>query len=330
MDPAAEREEEDIDNHDDGGEKETQDIHKSLDFREFSTLTTPDPSWQKTFRLRASSMMTKDALRNWPQSEENDQISSNFANQRGPSVGSVQSLCGQTMEELVDTVLRDSYHDPEAITASRLLSDLTSKLRDKVFWLADANQRSSSRTLIYWLKIAFDGDLFVDLSSLTHFASDLLVKAASNAMVGSMVKSVDLSHLSQLSEQGLDMLINEKCGLETLYIMMMPQISPKCVALLWAKNMAFKKLYHTDLFKLPSMQAYRYSALTKGLESPCMTDIRNPIKGILFVRVRSQEYQGLRKADGMTVDLQPSELGYSSPQTDDHMSLLFSQSTTCF
>ena len=32
--------------------------------------------------------------------------------------------------------------------------------------------------------------------------------------------------------------------------------------------MAFKELYHTDLFKLPLLQAHRYSAVIEGLESP--------------------------------------------------------------
>ncbi|KAL8981080.1 MAG: hypothetical protein Q9205_004027 [Flavoplaca limonia] len=92
LDPA-EREKEDIDNDGDDKGKETHDAHKSLDSKEFSTLTTPIHFGKEIFWLRTYSMMTKDALRNWLQSEENGEISSNFADQRGSLVGSVRSLC---------------------------------------------------------------------------------------------------------------------------------------------------------------------------------------------------------------------------------------------
>lgn len=88
----------------------------------------------------------------------------------------MESLRGQTVEQLIDTALKDLDHDPRAITEARVLPDFCSEAERKDL----LNSRRGSATLIAYLplaQIAFDGESFMDLSSLTHIASNLLREA---------------------------------------------------------------------------------------------------------------------------------------------------------
>ncbi|KAI4267736.1 MAG: hypothetical protein L6R38_008118 [Xanthoria sp. 2 TBL-2021] len=267
-------------------------------------------------------MITKDILRNWLNPTAGDDKSLDHDEQQAQLVGTKQSLREQTMEQLIDTLLRDPDHDPDAMAEARHLPDFASKLRNKISSLAAANELPSSPALVRCLGIAFDGQTAVDLSSMTQITPGLLVEAISSLLESGIVKSLDLSHLRQLSEKDLEGIVRTKSGLETLYILQMPQISLLCVGSLWAKNTAFKEIYHTDLFGRPLNLTHRYSNLVVGLQSPCITDTRNPIKNILFARVLSKMYNGepnLRKDDGITVDWQRSELGLSGSHEENHM-----------
>lgn len=318
-------EDEDEDEHSEVGEEEEEDQEEATDqfkIEDYTTLIPPEYLSLPRYRLEKNRMITKDILRNWLNSTAGDDKSLDHDEQQAQLVGTKQSLREQTMEQLVDTLLRDPDHDPDAIAEARHLPDFALKLRNKISSLAAAHELPSSPALVRCLGIAFDGQTEIDLSSMTQITPSLLVEAISSLLESGIVKSLDLSHLRQLSEKDLEGIVHTKPGLETLYILQMPQISLQCVGSLWAKNTAFKEIYHTDLFGRPLNLSHRYSNLVVGLQSPIISDTRNPIKNILFARVLSKMYNGepnLRKDDGITVDWQRSELGLSGSHEVNHM-----------
>ena len=221
-----------------------------------------------------------------------------------------------------NTLLGDPDHNPDAMVEARQFPDFALKLRNKIFSLAETEELASSPSLVGCLEIAFEGETLVDLSPLTHVSSKILVEAACTLLKSRKVRSLDLSHLSQLSGKNLESIISTASGLETLYILEIPQISLQCVSSLWTKNTAFRNIYHTHIFHCLKHPSPDYSSLVTGLQSPCITDTRNPIKNILFARVYSQYYSGepnLRKADGITVDWQRSSLSHSPFDDEKHM-----------
>ena len=273
-------------------------------------------------QLEKYKLMTKASLRSWLDPNVEGQYNLDRVEEQGQSVGTKQSLREQTMELLINTLLGDADHNPDAMAEARQFPDFALKLRNKIFSLAETKELPSSPALIRCLEIAFEWESLVDLSPLTHVSSKILVEAACILLKSGTVKSLDLSHLSQLSGKNVESIVSTASGLETLYILQMRQISLQCVSSLWTKNTAFKNIYHTDLFHRPMNPSPDYSSLLAGLQSPCITNTRNPIKNILVARVFSQGYHGepnLRKADGITVDWQRSSLCHSPFDDVNHM-----------
>ncbi|KAL8724571.1 MAG: hypothetical protein Q9166_007881 [cf. Caloplaca sp. 2 TL-2023] len=263
-----------------------------------------------------------------------------------------------TTDQLLDTALRDPNYDLSTLTEVQQLSSFASELRRKMYTLAEPNEPPSSPSLVGCLELAFDNKSAVDLSPLSSVNAELVVEAASRPaaiisppgssflyqavciiagalhQLGSvlatcsgllksgLVRILDLSHLQQLSEKDLKNILNIESGLQTLYILKMPQISLECIVQLWSPNSAFKEIHHTELYRRPLAEKHRYSELMPMLKSPPVTDTRNTIKNILWARVLTGDWikePNLRKADGVKADRQRSKLAETSLDNRDMM-----------
>ena len=313
-------EDEDIEEEEESDEDQEQTTCQPKTEADATVVPTLDTRPQN--QLEKYKLMTKASLRCWLDPNVEGQYNLDHVEEQGQSVRTKQSLREQTMELLINTLLGDPDHHPDAIAEARQFPDFALKLRNNIFSLAETKELPSSPALVRCLEIAFEGETLVDLSPLTHVSSKILVEAACTLLKSGTVKSLDLSHLSQLSGKNVESIVSAASGLETLYILQMQQISLQCVSSLWTKNTAFKNIYHTDLFHRPMNPSPDHSSLLAGLQSPCIIDTRNPIKNILFARVFSQGYHGepnLRKADGITVDWQHSSLCHSPFDDANHM-----------
>ncbi|KAL8955723.1 MAG: hypothetical protein Q9183_006542, partial [Haloplaca sp. 2 TL-2023] len=268
--------------------------------------------------LENLNMIRKKSLRNWLEGLDllNTSIEESFEQcaQDGPR--SHRSLRKQTLEQLCSIILRESDYDPAVLAEVRQLPDFAQNLRNKICSLAEANELGSLP------EIAFEGEPVVDLSRLTNVKSELLLETATSLLKGGKVRSLDLSHLRQLSEKDLTSIINIESGLETLYILNMPHISLQSVSSFWSQCPSLNNIYHTELFKRPFYKIC-YSDLLSELKSPPI-DSRNPIRHILFARLLSQSnrgYANLRKQDGVTVDWQRAKLATDLHDPSDHICL---------
>ncbi len=316
-------EDEDVEEKEESDEDQEQTTYQSKAEADTTVLSLLDTQPQN--QLQKYKMITKASLRSWLNPNVEGQYSLNHDEKQGQSVGTKQTLREQTMELLINTLLGDPDHNPDAITEARQFPDFALKLRNKIFSLAETKELPSSPALVRCLEIAFEGEILVDLSPLIHVSPKILVEAACTLVKSGTVRSLNLSHLSQLSEKNLEDIVSTASGLSTLYILHMRQISLQCVSSLWTKNTAFRNIYHIGLFHCPMNPSPDHSSLLAGLQSPCITDTRNPIKNILFARIFSEKYSGepnLRKADGIIVDWQRSSLSYSP--IDDENDMFFS------
>ncbi|KAI4101025.1 MAG: hypothetical protein LQ339_005253 [Xanthoria mediterranea] len=321
MDPDEDSDEdEDVEEEDESDEDQEQTTCQPKIEADATVLSVLDTRPQD--QLEKYRMISKAVLRSWLDPNVEGQYNLDHGEEQGQSVRTKQSLREQTMELLINTLLGDPDHNPDAMAEARQFRHFALKLRNNIFSLAETKELPSSPALVRCLEIAFQGETFVDLSPLTHVSSKILVEAACTLRKSETVRSLDLSHLSQLSGNNLESIVCTASGLETLYILAMRQISFQCVTSLWTKNTTFKNIYHTEVFHHPLNPSPDYSSLLAGLQSPCITDTRNPIKNILFARVLSQKHSGepnLRKADGITVDWQRSSLSHSPIDDENHM-----------
>lgn len=215
------------------------------------------------------------------------------------------SLRDQTMDQLINTALEDPDFDPSSTAVAQQLSDFIPKYRSKLLSLGEKNELPSLSALTSRIELAFAGETVVDLSPFSNLPAEHLVKAASNLLRSGQVKSLDLSHLQQLSENDLTDILGAASRLETLYLLEMPQISLRYVASLWNRSeLGIEDIYHTELLGRPLIEKPTFSKLMATLQSPLVTDAKNPIKHILWARINTGETMapGIRKADSLEID----------------------------
>ncbi|KAL8722080.1 MAG: hypothetical protein Q9225_001367 [Loekoesia sp. 1 TL-2023] len=215
------------------------------------------------------------------------------------------SLRDQTMDQLINTALEDPDFDLSSTAVAQQLSDFIPKYRRKLLSLTEKNELPSLSALDSRIELAFAGETVVDLSPFSNLPAEHLVKAASNLLQSGQVKSLDLSHLQQLSENDLTGIFGAESGLETLYLLEMPQISLRYVASMWNRpESGIKDIYHTELLRRPLVEKPTFSKFKATLQSPLVTDAKNPVKHILWARVITGKTRApnVRKADSFKID----------------------------
>ncbi|KAL8791509.1 MAG: hypothetical protein Q9213_000126 [Squamulea squamosa] len=284
-----------------------------------SYVIPPDLEW-RVQQFDSVDLISPETLRNWlnSTSEDNDGSWQEHRQLRA----SKQSLRDQAMDQLINTALNDPSYDLSALEEAQQLPGFAAHLRTKMLSLGQANELPSTPNLVHCFEMAFNGEQFIDLSPFSNMTTEQLVDVASKLLRSDTVKALNLSHLRQISEHDLMDILCIECHLETLYVMEMSQISLTCLTQLWSQNPALKDIYHTELFRLPLTEEYRYSDLMSMVQSPSITNIRNPVKNIMFVRVLvngSMKELKLRKADGVTIDWQRSKLAGTGGKYDNSM-----------
>lgn len=216
------------------------------------------------------------------------------------------SLRDQAMDQFIDALLEDSESAIESAAEARLLSDFAPKLRTKLLSLADEEKLPSSATaVVRCIEMAFALETTVDLSSFLKLPAEHLVEAAMHLVGNERVRSLDLSHLKQLSEEDVTAIVKAGSALETLYLLEMPQISPQVVASLWNRpDSNLNTIYHTELLRRPVQEHPTLSKLQTAIQSPLIVDRKNPVKNILMARVFKGDYipSETRKSDGIRID----------------------------
>ncbi|KAL8767927.1 MAG: hypothetical protein Q9209_005715 [Squamulea sp. 1 TL-2023] len=267
-----------------------------------------------TQQFESQRMIQAESLRNWLNQDTDHNV--NPLSEEAMTAYPKLALRDQAMDALLETALKDPDYDPSNLAEAQLLPDFVSKLRNKMLSLAKADKLPTSPNIVHYLEIAFGEEVNVDLSPFTNSPAEHLVEAALVLLKSGVVKSLDLSHLGNLTQTHVED-INLESGLEILYLLDMPQISLSCVASLWSQNSALKDIYHTELFCRPLVKKFRYSRLLSLLQNPSISDTQNPIKNILWARVLAGERVGKHnfKADGVKVDWQRLE---HAPSVLDH------------
>ena len=208
---------------------------------------------------------------------------------------------------LTATVKEPDFDFSLLAEAEQLLSFMP-RVRSTLAAFAENGKLPSSATTARYLEFAFVGEETVDLSAFGNLASMHLVEATSKILDRGNVKSLDLSHLRQLSETDLKKVLGRESGsrIETLYLLEMPQISLEFVSSSFRRpGSRLKDIYHTELLRRPFAETHKYSTLTKTIQCPSFTatSSQGSIKQILWARVVDMPGQRiLRKADGVTID----------------------------
>ena len=189
-----------------------------------------------------------------------------------PRVSDTTILRDSAMNKLLDSLLRESNYDTAILTEAQQLPDFLSKLRGKLVYLAMANELPSSSGIAKFIVHSFSDETSVDLSMFRGMATEHLIEIISNLLGQGKVKSLDLSHLHQLSQADLEKALGDALCLETLYLMNMPQISMECAASIWNRPKSrLTNVYHTELLSRALSEkgtGQPYDDLLLNLKSP--------------------------------------------------------------
>lgn len=190
-------EDEDVEEEEESYEDQEQTTYQPKAEADTTVLSVLDTQPQN--QLQKYRMITKASLRSWLDPNVEGEYNVDHDEEQGQSVGTKQTLREQTMELLINTLRGDPDHNPDAMAEARQFPDFALKLRNKIFSLAETKELHSSPALVSCLEIAFEGETLVDLSPLIHVLPKILVEAACTLLKRGTVRSLDLSHLSQLS-----------------------------------------------------------------------------------------------------------------------------------
>ncbi|KAL8731703.1 MAG: hypothetical protein Q9181_004214 [Wetmoreana brouardii] len=220
-----------------------------------------------------------------------------------------RSLGDTAMDKVTTAVLKEPIFDIGIFADVQHLPDFKTKLRSKLMSKAQDRELPSSPVAVGCMEVAFSGESHVDLSVFGTLTVQCLVEVASKILKGGNVKSLDLSHLRQLSEANVTRLLHGASRLESLYLLEMPQISLESIESITKEPASCPaEIYHTEILRRPFIQEnHTYSKLMSSIKSPSIKSGRNsPVKNILWARVlegfgRTQTFCP-RKADGITID----------------------------
>lgn len=216
----------------------------------------------------------------------------------------LSSLRHNAIDQTIDSIVKDQDPSFSSLAEAQQLPGFTRGLRSKLIALAEADELPSSPAIARILEAAFAGEAVVDLSRFRSLPAEHIVEVASKLLNGSTVRSLDLSHLHQLSEADLTQILAIDSRLETLYLLEMPQISIESLnAILSKSNLHLRDIYHTELLRRPMAESHKYSTLMTNIQSPPLNlSQASPIKHLLWARVSQTTEPNLRKSDGVAID----------------------------
>lgn len=230
------------------------------------------------------------------------------------------SLRDSAIDQAIDSIMRDGDPDLSTIAEAQKLPDFTPRLRSKLKSFAEADELPSSPAMATILEAAFTDEAVVDFSPFRSLAAEHIVEAATKLLKNKAIRSLDLSHLHQLSEADLTKTLAVESRLETLYLLEMPQITLECLnTLLSNPNLPLKNIYHTSLLRCSLDDRLKYSTLTTNILSPPFAPSHtNPIKHLLWARVlQTGAKPNLRKSDGVTIDWPRAQPATDLNDTED-------------
>jgi len=230
------------------------------------------------------------------------------------------SLRDSAIDQAIDSIMKDGDPDLSTIAEAQKLPDFTPRLRSKLKSLAEADELFSSPAIARILEAAFAGEAVVDLSPFRSLAAKHIVEAAMTLLKDKAIRSLDLSHLHQLSESDLTKTLAVESRLETLYLLEMPQITLACLnTILSNPHLSLQNIYHTTLLRRPLGDRLKYSTLTTNILSPPFHSSHpNPIKHLLWARVlQTDATPNLRKSDGVTIDWPRAQPATDLNDTED-------------
>ncbi|KAL8916578.1 MAG: hypothetical protein Q9172_006243 [Xanthocarpia lactea] len=256
-------------------------------------------------RFAPYQLMNEEALKSvW--SEEVDGLKDPLEHDRSHHT-QVASLRNIAMDQVIRTVLKAPILDKDVVGYAHQLPDFKPRLRSKLLFMAQDGELPSSAVTVSYMEFAFWSESHVDLSIFSNLTAQCLVEAACKILKDGNVKSLDLSHLRQLSEADMTKILDVAAHLDSLYLLEMTQISLKFLESTWNEPEPFTtNIYHTETLRRPfTEENHTYSKLVPSIKSP---DIKvgqnNPVKHILWANVYEDDAGNpcLHKIDGGSVN----------------------------
>ncbi|KAI4250250.1 MAG: hypothetical protein LQ352_005404, partial [Teloschistes flavicans] len=216
-------------------------------------------------------------------------IDRDSASPRGQDISPNRTSLRDTAMDMFTKMIAEGIVDTSSLAEAQQLPDFKHRLISKLRTMALNGELPSTAATASCLEFAFSKANSVDLSALSSLSASCVVEAVTKIMEHGEVKTLDLSHMRQLSETDMTDILNAANGVETLYLLEMPQITLQFIYSLCNKSDSYPpEIYHTELLARPFADGrrYTYSQLMADLESPPFaTGQSSPIKQIIFARV---------------------------------------------
>ncbi|KAL8771644.1 MAG: hypothetical protein Q9203_002514 [Teloschistes exilis] len=233
---------------------------------------------------------------------------------QGEDISSSRKSLRDTAMGQFTTMIANGFFDTASLAEAQQLPDFKPSHISKLENMAQDGELPPTAATVSCLELAFSRMNSVDLSDLSRLSASCIVEAATKILKQGEVKSIDLSHLRQLSEPDVTNILDAAIGVKVLYIMDMPYITLQFIYSLWNESNSYlQEIYHTELIARPfaNRKKYTFSQLTDDLESsPFAIGQNSPIKPIIFARVvkrkegevKDRKLKNPRIADGITMD----------------------------
>ncbi|KAI4099315.1 MAG: hypothetical protein L6R37_006027 [Teloschistes peruensis] len=196
-------------------------------------------------------------------------------------------------------MIANGFFDTASLAEAQQLPDFKPSLISKLENMAQDGELPSTAATVSRLELAFSRMNSVDLSGLSRLSASCIVEAATKILKQGEVKSLDLSHLRQLSEPDVTNTLDAAIGVKVLSILDMPHITLQFIYSLWNESNSYLlEIYHTELIARPlaNRKKYTYSLLTDDLESSPFAIERKEDE------VKDRKLKNPRTADGVTMD----------------------------
>ncbi|KAL8689401.1 MAG: hypothetical protein Q9218_004923 [Villophora microphyllina] len=211
----------------------------------------------------------------------------------------VKSLRETALDSFFACVMDGGELELNDLAEVRQLPDFAQKIRKRLVTRARNNGILSLANSLILLELALSGNTHIDSSAFCGLTAECLTEAMFRILRNNHVRSIDLSHLTQLSEADVNKILDAASDLKRLYLLQMPQVSTEFV---FHPN----EIYHADLLRLPftDPESFFITNLRSALQAPHLAIGQNsPVKYVLFARViTNDETPILRKDGGTAID----------------------------
>ncbi|KAG7007524.1 hypothetical protein G7Y79_00009g026330 [Physcia stellaris] len=221
----------------------------------------------------------------------------------------IKPLSDLAMEQAFAAVLADPFDSSAALACISAIPNFKQRLHDHLLHLAAISSPPSTSTTASHLNLAFTDESTVDLSPFRNLSSSQIKSAASAMLKAGKAQSLDLSHLTQLSEADIRGILDAAPEeFSSLYLLSLPQISIPFVSSLYTHpRLSNTAIYHTALFSRPFNPHHTYNHLLTLLSppSPSVSRPKPLLSRIFFARLLTDAWLSsprLRKPDGTTPD----------------------------